>query len=416
MGHHIIEQNIQPYFEANLERYLEMLRQWVAINSYTANPAGVNQLGDLTAEAFAPLGFQAERVQALDPNHGQHLLLRRTPARQEENTPTLALISHLDTVFSPEEEQQNDFTWRRDGKRIYGPGTVDIKGGTLLIFMLLEGLQRLAPGLYETVDWLVALDAAEEVLSENFGKLCLERLPNSTRACLVFEGGTISSKGFPIVVGRKGLAIFRVGVEGRSAHSGNAHASGANALVQLSHTIQQIAGFTDYAQDITFNIGLAQGGSATNRVPHSAEAQVEMRAFQPAVFEAGLARMLALDGMSQVSSADGYPCRVNIQVTRRTMPWPRNPGSERLFAVWEQAGRQLGLRAIPEQRGGLSDGNHLWATFPTIDGLGPSGGNAHCSERTPDGSKDQEYLLVNSIVPKATLNFLAILELLNTGA
>jgi glutamate carboxypeptidase len=49
---------------------------------------------------------------------------------------------------------------------------------------------------------------------------------------------------------------------------------------------------------------------------------------------------------------------------------------------------------------------------PTIDGLGPAGGNAHCSERSLDGSKDQEYVRISSFVPKASLNSLAILKLL----
>ena len=53
--------------------------------------------------------------------------------------------------------------------------------------------------------------------------------------------------------------------------------------------------------------------------------------------------------------------------------------------------------------------------MPTIDGLGPDGGNAHCSERSADGSKDQEYVLATSFVSKALLNTLAILYLLDQG-
>ena len=42
---------------------------------------------------------------------------------------SIALVSHLDTVFPPEEEARNGFHWQPDGDRIYGPGTHDIKGG-----------------------------------------------------------------------------------------------------------------------------------------------------------------------------------------------------------------------------------------------------------------------------------------------
>jgi glutamate carboxypeptidase len=48
----------------------------------------------------------------------------------------------------------------------------------------------------------------------------------------------------------------------------------------------------------------------------------------------------------------------------------------------------------------------------TLDGLGPSGENAHCSERSEDGSKEQEYVLASSFVPKAVLNTVAIIGLI----
>ena len=64
---------------------------------------------------------------------------------------------------------------------------------------------------------------------------------------------------------------------------------------------------------------------------------------------------------------------------------------------------------------GLSDGNLTWQTIPTIDGLGPAGGNSHCSERSPDGSKEQEYVTVSSYVPKALLNVMAIKKLIEAA-
>jgi glutamate carboxypeptidase len=140
-----------------------------------------------------------------------------------------------------------------------------------------------------------------------------------------------------------------------------------------------------------------------------------MRAFSPKVFQSGLKKILALDGSSQISSQDGYPCHTSIQVLDQTAPWPRNEATDRLYKLWNETGHQLGMQTIEEQRGGLSDGNLLWQHFPTLDGLGPSGANAHCSESTPDGSKEQEYVLIPSFVPKALLNTLAIVKLIESG-
>jgi glutamate carboxypeptidase len=103
---------------------------------------------------------------------------------------------------------------------------------------------------------------------------------------------------------------------------------------------------------------------------------------------------------------------VKTEVINTVSPWSRNPRTESLYQVWQATAERLGYEAVAEERAGLSDGNYFWQELPTIDGLGPDGGNAHCSERAEDGSKDQEYVEVTSFLPKALLNTMAILELL----
>jgi glutamate carboxypeptidase len=395
---------IQQDLIARLPGYLQLLGQMVEINSFTTNREGVDQLGELTASVFKSLGFTTEKVHSENPRYGHHIFLYRRGKTDQ----TIALISHLDTVFSAEEERQNQFYWRQQDDRIYGPGTVDIKGGTVLILMVLEALQTHFPEIFNSVNWLVAIDASEEVLSDDFGKLLLKRLDKKTLACLVFEGGTPLPVKYSLVTARKGKANFKIQVEGRSAHAGNRHAQGANAIVQIAHTVQQVAQLTDYDRQLTYNVGIIQGGSVVNRVPHYAEAEVEMRTFSPDVFKEGVRQILALGKSPKVVSVDGYSCKVNIRQLEQTQPWPKNSHTDFLFSLWRETGAALGMEIIPEERGGLSDGNLLWRHHPTIDGLGPVGNHAHCSERSSDGSKDQEYVLLSSFVPKALLNTLAI--------
>ena len=404
--------NFQPYLQDALPAYLDILKQMVGINSFTDNAAGVNALGNLTAEVFAELGFSAESVQADTPTFGKHLVMTRPNAPAD--APTIGLVSHLDTVFPPEEEIQHNFSWRQEGDRIYGPGTVDIKGGTVGMFMLLDALKTLDPQTFESVNWVLLLNAAEERLSRDFGELCLARLPNTTLAALVFEGGRLQNNTFSLVVTRKGRAQYTVKTFGKSAHAGNNHHLGANAILQMAYTAQQIAALTDYDRHLTFNVGLIKGGSVVNRVPHYAEAAVEMRAFSAKIFDEGVKRMLALTGPGRVSSADGsYTCRVEVALKCQTSPWPQNPATNHLYALWQSAARELGAQTAPDNRGGLSDGNLIWRAVPTLDGLGPSGANAHSSERSSDGSKEQEYVLASSFVPKTVLNLKAILKLLS---
>ncbi len=402
-------EKLKAHLRAHETEHLKLLKQLVAINSFTANAEGVNHLVEATAVAFAGLGFHAETMQARNPLYGKHLVLTR-PGRSGRK---IGLVSHLDTVFPPDEEARHNFRWRREGKRIYGPGTVDIKGGTVMIYMVLSALQAVLPAVFEEITWLVMLNACEEVAEDDFGGLCLERLGTEALACLVFEAGMMRRHAFQVVTGRKGMASYHVAVEGKAAHAGSAHDRGANAIVQMAEVIRHIHDLTDYAKDLTFNVGTIAGGTVTNRVPHLAVATVEMRAFDTAVYQQGITHMLALNNLATVGSANGdFTCRVTISLVNQTQPWPVNEATEGLLAIWQAAGAELGFVVHREERGGLSDGNHLWAHVPTLDGLGPSGGNAHCSERSPDGSKEQEYVYAPSFGPKALLNVMAILRLI----
>jgi len=400
---------LQTYLEQNQSQYLDLLQQMVSINSFTANALGVNKLGDLTAAAFSELGFSTDRIQCQAPNYGRHVVLTR-PGRTNRK---IGLVSHLDTVFPLDEELAHDFSWRREGDRIYGPGTMDIKGGTVVIYMMMAAIKALLPALFDDITWVILLNAAEETIAVDFADLALNRLNGNTAACLVFETGHLDEQDGLIVAARKGMALYRIIVEGRGAHAGSTHARGANAVIQLAQTIQQINALTDYSRNITFNIGTIAGGTVINRVPHYAVASGEMRAFSQDVYDEGLARLLAIPEQSTITSPDdGYPCRVRIKLLHQTPPWPRNTATDHLLATWQNAGQRLGYHIYAEERGGLSDGNGLWKHLPTIDGLGPAGRNAHCSEHSADGSKEQEYVLTSSFVPKTLLNILGVASLL----
>ncbi len=403
--------DLKEFLEANLENYLDMLQIMVSINSFTANAAGVIELGKLTAEKFGKLGFSAERISSTNAFYGDHWILSH-PAR-ESHRPTIGLVSHLDTVFPPDEERRNDFHWRVDGNRAYGPGTVDIKGGTLVMYMMMDCLRQCAPDVFLETNWIILLNAAEETLEPEFGQICRERLPANSLACLVFEGGRRRENRYSLVTARKGMIRYRIEVTGRAAHAGSAHKNGANAIVQLAKTIAGIADLTDYDQDITFNVGTVAGGTVINRVPHNAVASGEMRAYSPDILDAGIRDLLDLQKDVSISSTNGsYPCDVLINILNKSSPWPENSNTIQLLGIWKEAARMLGYEISAQHRGGLSDGNHLWDHVPTIDGLGPSGGNAHCSERDEKRSKDQEYISISSLVPKTLLNTLALLKLL----
>lgn len=396
---------LQNWLGARMPEALQWLHRMVGINTFTANAEGVNWLGALTAELFEPLGFKAEFIPSEFPNYGRHLFL----SRRVSDAKPVVLVTHLDTVYPPEEELRNNFGWEEvpAESRIYGPGTVDIKGGTALIWMILGALRKFAPRVFEETGWLVAANASEEVMARDFAARTAERCPQGAEAVLVFEGGPRDGAQYHIVTSRKGRAEYRISAHGTAAHAGSAHEAGVNAIISLCDAVKQAAALTDYARQLTVNVGRIQGGTVLNRVPHEASAELEVRAFDPAVLrDAGAA-------LDAIAMADPGKSRVRIAVECLGLSpaWPADERTLELFARWRDAASELGLGALSVPRGGLSDANYLSHLGPTLDGLGPAGANAHCSERSADGSKVPEFVETDSFVPKAAMNVLAITRL-----
>ena len=391
---------LRLHLERLLPEALNWLEKMVGINSFTANPPGVNALGRLTAECFADLGFIAEHVPSKDNGHGSHLFLTRGNAEQK---PVL-LVTHLDTVFPPEEETANGFRWEPSPaeQRIYGPGTVDIKGGTALIWLMLQAMRKCQPTLFESTRWMIAANSSEEVRSTDFARCVSERCPAGARAVLVFEGGPRNGEEWHIVTSRKGRAEYRISAEGKAAHAGSSHAEGVNAIVALCEPLQKAASITDPERSLTVNVARIGGGTVLNRVPHEAWAELEMRAFDPQILKEAGHDLLGL------SSSKPGAAAISVSCLGISPAWKEDSAASALAMHWHRSAAGLGRQLRSVSRGGLSDANYLCHLGPTLDGLGPSGGNAHCSERTLDGSKLPEYVETDSFVPRAMLNLLAL--------
>jgi glutamate carboxypeptidase len=378
----------RSFFESREAETLEHLKRLVAVNSFTGNRDGVLQNAALVEDLFQPLGFEARRVASEVPGFGEHLLLHRSGKKR------VVLVSHLDTVFAPEES----FPWREAGPRIYGPGVNDIKGGTVLIHLFLQGLQKFAPDVFDGVDWTLVLDASEERGSRGFIDVLRAAVQGAT-ACLVYEPGYPTSDGVhgTVVVSRKGSARFCLRVRGRAAHSGSHHDHGASAIVELADKIVRVAGLTDYGRGITTNIGKVSGGTVVNTVPAYAEALLDLRARDPESFEETKRKIREICREATVRSpADGFACTLELEEHPDYPPMPRNPGTERLFALARSCAQELGDPVEPQDRGGASDACHVWDLVPTIDGLGPIGDSAHCL--------NEEFVLRDSFVRRALLN------------
>ena len=335
---------------ARAPRELEAL---VGVSSPSGDVDGAEEALAVCA-ALLPPQADIDRVPCSTPGSAPDLIARiegRGAAR-------LLLLGHVDTVIG----HSSHMPLRRDGDRLYGPGTVDMKGGVVLSLGVARALAT-RPETFAELSLLLVTD--EEWRRHRFGHV--ERFAGYD-ACLCFEGGQHSAEGDEgVVVKRKAAGTMRVAATGRAAHSGSAPDQGRNALLALAGTAIEVSKRhdPDGPERLSVVPTILRSGDAFNVVPADGELLFDMRADSSESFEAVRAGVPAeLDGVS-----------LEAEMQR---VWPGMDSRVATRQLLERAGARLGRRVVGVSRGGASDASHFALSIAlTVDGLGPRGGAAH---------------------------------------
>ena len=366
------------------EAIIAGLSLWAGCESPTWDAAAVNRMMSLAARDLALLGARCERIAG---RMGLGDCVRaRLPHAAPEGTPGILVLAHLDTVHPI--GTLDALPVRREGGQVYGPGILDMKGGTYLAF---EALRQLAvAGLPTPLPVTVLLTSDEEIGSPSTRDLieaeaarnAFVLVPEPARA----DGG--------VVTGRYAIARFNLRTTGRPSHAGARLAEGRSAIREMCHQVLAVEAMT--TEDCTFSVGVVHGGQWVNCVATHCDAEALSMAKRQADLDAGVARMLSL--------APTNP-DVQLTVTRGvTRPvWEPNQRAMALFGTARTIANAAGFDIAPQSSGGGSDGNFTGAMgIPTLDGLGIGGAGAHTLE---------EHVTVSSIVPRARLLAGLLLEL-----
>ena len=358
------------------ERELEAL---VGISSPSGDVPGAEECAAVCA-ALLPDATSVDRPECSSPGHAPDLLARL----QGTGTGRVLLLGHLDTVVAHADHRP---LHREDG-RLYGSGTVDMKGGVVLALGVLRALS-LRPELFAELALLLVCD--EEWRTAPFAHGATFA---GWDACLCFEAGETTDEGEDaVVVKRKGAATLHVHAHGRAAHSGSAPDAGRNALLALAQIAQAVATRHDPGGEhrLTAVPTILNAGQAFNVVPGEGQLYCDLRADDGSAFEAVLAAVP--DELAGV--------RLERSLLR---VWPGMDAREADAPVLARAGEILGRPVHGHPRGGASDASHFAPVIGvTIDGLGPRGGAAH---------NPGEFVLASSLRERAEVALAVVLAAL----
>jgi glutamate carboxypeptidase len=337
---------------ADLDLLLTDLATWVDIDTPNGDLGAVDGLARLLAHVLDRYGLDSELVPTGVGLHVHAVLEGHGRAR-------VALLGHHDTVYPLGTAAARPF--QRGRVRCLGPGVADMKGG---IAVAAHTARLLADGPRPFARLELVSVPDEE---SRFGPPASVGRLESFDAVLCLECGRPAGE---VVSARKGASWLRIHARGRAAHAGQAPGAGRNAAIALSREALRLASLDGARAGLTLQITGLEAGEGLNTVPSSGTLTADIRAVTQTDLDWAVARVRDLprhEGVSLAYESLGGP-----------PPFERTPAVAALARAAIRIGAVLGHPFGETVGGGVSDGSwtaHLG--FPTLDGLGPVGGEDH---------------------------------------
>jgi glutamate carboxypeptidase len=371
-----MENRLAEYIDARKEEMLGFLSQLVRMESPSQGKSHVDAMIDVLEGEYRNLGFKTDRLSR--DQFGNHLLANLAGGEG----PRILFVGHADTVFSL--GTLKTMPLRREGNRLLGPGVEDMKGGLVVMLYGIKALLGLHGSIHGSLR--VVVNSDEEPGSPTSRDLWPDLCKDVDWAFILEPARPDGA----LVLRRKGVGIFHLTVEGRSAHAGAEPEKGASAIRVLAKKILDLESLADLNVGTTVNTGVIQGGTHPYVVPAEAKASIDIRV--PTLAE----RERVLAGLKLVVERVDLPgTQANLEGKFHRPPMEPASGIHLLQKIVEEEGRALNLPVTWSSTGGASDGNNISAAgVPTVDGMGPIGGGAHSPE---------EYMEIPSLFQKAVL-------------
>lgn len=378
------ELRISRAADASQARSTALLKRLVAQNSGTFNTAGVTAVANMLRPEFEALGFQVDFKPMPDSGRAGHLIAVHHGNGKGKR---VLLIGHLDTVFEPD----NPFTgFRIEGKRAFGPGVGDDKGGVVVILSALRALRD--AGALQDADIEVVLTGDEEEVGMPVALARADLIAAGKRADAALDFENISHQNGREMgaVARRSSNEWTLTVHGESGHSSGifSKAMGDGAAFELARILAAFR--TELPEpDLTFNVGLlGSGEQATfdanktrlsasgkdNIVPGIALARGDFRTLSPGQTARVSEKMRAIVSRHlPLTSA-------NITIEEHYPPMAPTAGNRALLAKLNSINRDLGLPELGEidpLSRGAGDIAFVARDVDGLVGMGASGGDSH---------------------------------------
>ena len=362
--------------EALNQEYLCFLEDVCNIESPTALKEGVDKVAYFFADKAKEKGWKVEVFK--QDKAGDVICITLNPEIDEK---PISLSGHIDTVHPV-----SLFGYppvKRDNEKMYGPGVMDCKGGTVTAFMAMDALQRVG---FKRRPVMLLLQTDEESGSQQSGKATINYICKKAKGSVAFinlEGST----GNNAVLQRKGIMRVRFDIKGKAVHSSRCY-EGVNAVTEAAHKIIELEKYKD-PKSITCNCGVISGGTVGNSV--AAECYF-IADFRYVTNENKEEISKKITSLCENTVLKGCACKYEVINDRPPMQLCER--NQQLLAKMNEIYKSCGMPELTARAalGGSDAAYTTNAGIPTVDNLGTEGERIHSSE---------EFIYLKSVVESA---------------
>jgi glutamate carboxypeptidase len=364
------------------DAFVDALRAMVNVDCGSYTPEGVNVIAGMCGDRFERAGWTVDR-RAHRPAEGEPRLGDLVIGRLEgSGGPRVLMVGHTDTVFDPGTAAARPFAI--SGDRATGPGVSDMKGGLLTGFFAVEVLKEAGFDRFGSITYVCNPD---EEIGSPWSRDVIREEAGRADVAFVLEGARENGD---VVSARKGVSDYTIEIRGRAAHAGVEPERGRSAILEAAHKVVALHALNGRWPGVTVNAGVIRGGTRMNVVAERCVIDVDVRSPEESTLTQAEAAVEAIAAAHTVPDVD-----VRVRGGKWHRPMEKREGTARLAEIAAGVASELGFEVRDAATGGASDANTTSATgVPTLDGLGPVGGDDHGPE---------EWIDLTSVVPRIAL-------------
>ena len=227
------EQKVLSHIDGLQDELVKLCQDMIRIPSFDRETRGEAEVAHCVGKTLEKRGIDTEFISSHE--NIDNLVATWEVSRGER----MLFNGHIDVVPPGEDWTVDPFAAEiRDG-RIYGRGSVDMKGGVACQAIAMSALQELEVPLKGT---LVLNAVGDEERQCKLGTMwCIEKAWKKIKAdvAIVAEPSGLGQLGYAVNIGEKGPIWVRVTMKGEKAH-GSVPAAGKNAILMMMNLLQTL--------------------------------------------------------------------------------------------------------------------------------------------------------------------------------